>query len=339
MDDYWNLLNRYTLQLSGVLIIAAVLLFIFDLQILGVLTALGSIATISNWLWGGQDSSSVNEEAFEELVSENQRTLELRDEIENLTGDVEDYTRMIRALEEKNIDLDDLIEEYRTSERIILLTMINQKPKIGSKPVDGETAFIKLELQKELGLEKITNFTYAVPPDEVPQELAHADREELRNWLQEKVYDRHPDRSGDLPMFVVADLRQAVSVNDTKGEQMNVEFIDEIIAQSEIFSNNARLAEILASENISLSDIIKDSNIFFFLPTYLSQAEVDDLKATKTAFLREIGEPNLRELTTETTQKRLEESLEERGIGRPKQVSEDTVKEAEIWNEKTRDIW
>lgn len=321
MDNYRLLINKHAVKLTIILGIGAILLFIVDIPSLSALSALGAIATIFSWIQGEKNPDSLSEEAFEELVSENQRALELRDEIESLTGDIEDYTRMIRALDGKNIDLDSLIEEYRTSERIILLSMINQKPPVGSKPVDGETTFIKSELQKELGLEKITNYTYAVPPDEVPQELAHADREELRNWLQEKVYDRHPDRSGDLPMFVVADLRQAISVNGTKGEQMPVEFIDEIIAQSEIFSNNARLAEILASENISLSNIIKDGNIFFFLPTYLSQAEVDDLKATKTAFLKEIGEPNLRELTTETTQKRLEESLEERGIGRPKQVS------------------
>jgi len=241
---------------------------------------------------------------------------------------VSEYERIIHTLQEENISKETLVEDYWRSLPVVLLSFAQQRD-----PEGKERKFLREYLEENHSATHLTSFTWVIPPAEVPERLKKkSNRNEIRDWLSEEVYEEYPGHKAVIPFATVVDLKNIYSQSDYSEIEVEdfYETIDRELGVDKIFSDDD-FSRLLASENVDLAEIIQSGRITFFVSKSLSTSELETIFEHQDEIQNALNNPSLRELANDSMVEDLSDVLE-RYVEDSYDVARSAVEEAKIWN-------
>lgn len=241
---------------------------------------------------------------------------------------VSEYERIIRTLQEENISKEGLVEDYWRSLPVVLLSFAQQRDADGN-----ERKFLREYLEENHSATHLTSFTWVIPPAEVPKRLKKkSNRNEIRDWLSEEVYEEYPGHRAVIPFATVVDLKNIYSQSDYSEIEVEdfYETIDRELGVDKIFSDDD-FSRLLASENVDLAEIIQSGRITFFVSKSLSASELETIFRNQGEIQDSLDNPSLRELANDDMVDDLANVLS-RYLDNPYEVARSAVEEAKLWH-------
>lgn len=297
--------------------------------------------TITFWK-SNDDQAEVNEEILElnkELEQKSERLQKQRGIISEKEDRLDDYEEIIRTLQDENISVEGLVEEYWRRSTILLISFSSQKDS------DGETdKFMKQKLKEDYELINLTSKTWVIPPADFPERLESAsNRNEIQDWLEEDVFPDYPDYKVIVPFATAVDLKNVYSHSDFDPDESDdfASTLDEELGLSRLMSPEDFSQE-LASNNIDLADVIESGQITFFVSNYVSDEQLEDIsenrESIENALEEDLGDVSLQTLADERAIEPLESALSDY-VSYPKKVARGAVSVAEMWQKGLNDMW
>jgi hypothetical protein len=268
-------------------------------------------------------------------TKDNNRTLEQVKRIEKQEKAIEkygqrisEYERIVKTLQQDNISKEGLVEDYWKSLPVVLMSFAQQRDAEGR-----ERKFLREYLEENYSATHLTSFTWVIPPAEVPERLREkSNRNEIRDWLSEEVYEDYPGHKAVIPFVTVVDLKNIYSQSDYSEVEVEdfYETIDRELGVDKIFSDED-FSRLLASENIDLAEIIQSGRITFFVSKFLSSNELEPIFKHKDEIQNDLNNPSLRELADNRMVDDIANVLG-RYLDNPYEVAQNAVEEAKLWH-------
>lgn len=297
--------------------------------------------TISFWK-SEDEKAEKNEEIIElnkRLEEKNERIQTQRKIISQKEDRVDEYEEIIRTLQDENISVEGLVEEYWRDSTILLISFSSQKDS------KGETEkFMKRKLKEDYELINLTSKTWVIPPAEFPERLESAsNRNEIQDWLEEDVFPDYPGHRVIVPFATAVDLKNVYSHSGFDPGEVDdfASTLDEELGLSRLMSPEDFSQE-LASNNIDLADVIESGQITFFVSNYVSDEQLKEISSNRESIEEtleeDLGDVSLQTLADDRAIKPLEEALSDY-VTYPKKVARGAVGVAEMWQKGLNQMW
>jgi hypothetical protein len=297
--------------------------------------------TIIFWKSDGEKTEKNGEilELNEKLEEKNEEIQSQRRIISQKEERVDKYEKIIKTLQDQNISVEDLVEEYWRDSTILLISFSNQKDSRGITK-----KFVKEKLSKDYELINLTSKTWVIPPAQFPERLESAsNRNEIQEWLNEGVFSDYPDHKVIVPFATAVDLKNVHSHSDFDSGEVGgfASTLDEELGLSKLMSPEDFSQE-LASNNINLADVIESGHITFFVSNYVSDEQLEEISSNREsiekALEKDLGDVSLQTLADDRAIKPLERALSEY-VTYPKKVARGAVGVAEMWKKGLNQMW
>lgn len=268
------------------------------------------------------------EQKEEKIEGKEQKLSEIRNRKDELENRLSDFERITNSLKKDSLARQRLIERYWQPLHAVIICFTEQE----NSDADSQK-WLRDLLEERYSLHNLTGFTCIIPPADVPTRLKgkQNNREKLKNWVEDDLYDEFPDAKSTICFAGVVDLRNVYSRTDHENENRTHLFstIDEELNLEDIF-NEDDFSKLLASDGVNLSKIIEEGDIPFLASKAITSDELDRLHTNQETIESNLGNPNLREIASEVDVSTLSEVLEPY-VSSPNKVASSIKQEAEIW--------
>lgn len=251
--------------------------------IIGVVFSLltGSISLFDFYQTGKLEHDN---ERFGEALKSVEREREASDERDEAQADLLEYQRMVRILEDRNVDLAKLIDNQTEASQIALLVFRDQDAPENHDYYQAEekkhqNKFIRYRTKEEYDGETVSSFTWMLPPSVVAEEgLENATRDELKQWFRENVYDYYDDEEFQANVLLMGLMDVSSIFSITKEETKLGKFAENLIEYDDEFTE-ADFYEALAEERVNMLEEVKAGRLAFFLPDSLDKDTMDRIRS------------------------------------------------------------
>lgn len=297
--------------------------------------------TLTFWK-SNEEKAEKNEEILElneRIEEKNAKIQSQRKTISKKEDRVDEYEEIISTLQDENISVEGLVEQYWRDSTILLISFSSQKDS------EGETEkFMKQKLSDEYELINLTSKTWLIPPAQFPERLESAsNRKEIQDWLKEDVFPDYPSHKVIVPFATAVDLKNVYSHSDFEPDGVNrfASTLDEELRLSRLMSPEDFSQE-LASNNIDLADVIESGEITFLVSNYVSDEQLQEISANcqqiEEALQEDLGDISLQTLADDRAIEPLEEALSEH-VTYPSKVAKGAVDIAKMWQKGLNQMW
>lgn len=299
----------------------------------GILGLIGGVLTVLASVWEGT-SSRKRTQNNEQVLTEVEEDEELREE-------VLDYERLTHLLENRGLRFSEMMEKYVDNSEMLIVSVTDQKgPKKEDVGEDeDDTRFVKWVIEDELDGVPLTSKTWAIPPDRVPPEVRGGTREDIESWLENEIYQKYDgEYSALFPLIALVDLKRVYSKQDEESERHFGEtLVMEVIEASDTFTLND-YAEALADKKIDVLDSVKEGDLRFFIPSSLSEEEIDEIREQQSKILEDVEPPTLQGLADQSNISSLELGLSKADIEPSDEIAQSIHQIANIWKDKLDEV-
>jgi hypothetical protein len=243
---------------------------------------------------------------------------------EESTKQINTKKRIIDSLKRRGLSTEKLIEKYNKPLNAILISYASQKVKT-NKGYLKEDSFIREELKK-YGSKYLGGTDAIIPPTRIPKKIKN--NEDLRKWFEKKILK---ERYCKLKFLSLIDLKKKtfwktyLPYEQKKPKHFS---IGDVLKLEDLFNEED-------IKNISVSEIIKDGDILWLASSLLGEKELDKLVRNQKRIESQLGNPSLRELTSDLMIPRLNKILS-KILTKPNEISVAIVEEARFWNNKLK---
>ncbi|WP_135851824.1 hypothetical protein [Halorussus salinus] len=282
-------------------------------------------------------------EKFGEVAKAVEQEREARKEQDEVKDDLQKYQRILRILENRDVDLTDLIDNQTESSQIALLVFRDQDAPEGHdyfevEDEDDKNKFIRKRMMEEYGGETISSFTWMLPPSVVTEEgLENANRDELKQWFHQNVYNHYNDEEFQANVLLMGLMDVSSIFSITKEETKLGKFAENLIEYDDEFTEED-FYEALAEERVNMLEEVKSGRLVFFLPDSLNKDTVDKIRDRSEVVKSELTEGGLREIADEDSVEALSEGFNKLGIPRPEKLASEIVEDAQMWEAKINEV-
>lgn len=278
-------------------------------------------------------------ERFWELAKAVEKEREAYEEKDGIKDDLQEYQRMMRILEDRDLKLADLIENQIESNQIALLVFRDQDAPedhdyFQVEDENNKNKFIRYRTKEEYGGETISSFTWMLPPSVVTEEgLENANRDELKQWFREHVYDYYSDEEFQANVLLMGLMDVSSIFSITKEETKLGKFAENLIEYDDEFTEED-FYKALAEKRVNMLEEVKSGQLVFFLPESLDKETVDQIRDQSEVVKSELTDGGLREIADEDSVEPLSEGFEKLNIPRPEELARKIVEEAQMWEKR-----
>ncbi|AJF28077.1 hypothetical protein SG26_20265 (plasmid) [Haloarcula sp. CBA1115] len=298
-----------------------------------------STGSASTYLSYQTEQRERDNEEFGRAAKAVEEEREARDERDEAQADLREYQRMIRILEDRDVDLAKLIDNQTESSQIALLVFRDQEAPedhdyYQTENENNQNKFLRYRTMEEYGGDTISSFTWMLPPSVVAEEgLEDATRNELKQWFLENIYDYYGDEEfqANVLMMGLMDVSSIFSI--TKEATKLGKFAENLIEYDDGFTEED-FYEALAEERVNMLEEVKSGRLVFFLPDSLSKDTVDVIRNHSEVVKSDLTDGGLRELAAEESVKPLTEGFQKLDVPQPEELASEVVEEAQMWKKK-----
>jgi len=260
-----------------------------------------------------------------EIIEIYEKRIEDRDrEIEALKKDQrkreKEKHHIIQSLKRSGLSTDKLIERYDKPLYSILISYATQV-KPNSKGYYEPYKFIQKEL-RQYNVKMLGGADLLIPPTKVPRWIKN--KNDLQAWFEKEILK---GRYCKLKFLILFDLRKKAFWNNYVPYNQKKPF-------------NLTLGEVLGIEDlfteeqinvIALSDIIRDGDIVWLASRLLNGKELEIIHKNQSFIEHALGNPSLRQLSSESIVQRLNDVFVQCGIANADDVAKAIIDEAKFW--------
>jgi len=232
--------------------------------------------------------------------------------------------RIIDSLKRRAISIEKLIEKYNKPLNAVLISYASQKEK-SKKGYLKPSSFIREELKK-YGSKYLGGTDAIIPPTRIPKRIKN--NEDLRKWFEKKILK---ERYCKLKFLSLIDLKKKTfwkTYLPYEQKEPRHFSIGEVLKLEDLFNEED-------IKNISVSEIIKDGDILWLASSLLGEKELTRLIRNQKRIESQLGNPSLRELTSDLIIPKLNKILS-KTFSKPNEISKAIVEEARFWYKKLK---
>ena len=278
-------------------------------------------------------------ERFGEVAKAVERERSAREERDEIQADLREYQRMTRVLEDREVDLATLIDNQTNSSQIALLVFRDQAAPENhdyyqTENEEDQNKFIRYRTMEEYRGDTISSFTWMLPPSVVAEEgLENSNRDELKKWFRENVYDYYGDDEFQANVLLMGLMDVSSIFSITKEETKLGKFAENLIEYDNEFTEED-FYEALAEKRVNMLEEVKSGRLVFFLPDSLDKETMDLIQDQSEVVKSELSDGGLRELADDDSIELLSKGFKKLDLPRREELASEVVEEARVWEEK-----
>ncbi len=269
---------------------------------------------------------------------DNNQYNQIRRDLDEAEKEVMNYDRVTRILDKRGVDPYSMLDSQTDSSHFLLLNFTNQTgpplPPSEESERDEDERFIRRAIKQDFEAQTVSSFTWVIPPWVVEEQgLNDATKEDLEEWVQENIYDKHEGNyEAFMPLIALIDLRRATSRVDQEGEFGTA--ANKIMSGSDGFTEKDYLKAV-AAQDVNLLEVVKSGELVYFLPLEVDQDTLEtfsdgDVQDQIMEFVEGSG---LSALADEDNIRKLAAGIEDVGVERSEKLARKIHKEAENWRQ------
>lgn len=296
-----------------------------------------SVSRLLSYLGVKSDDDEIDEEIKEERIElihllarskqkQDEMKEELREEKESIEEKLEQQKRVLDLMDRNGYNRRMLIERYDNDAALSVLL-------IAAADKTEENSYLKDKLDNEYNAESVTGALKIIPPEKIPEEID--EDSDIKDWIED-LAEGQPNSTPPSGIFfaTMKDLHQIYSEVNTDEFDMSWTTVSDVVDN---VLNVDDMQGLINSAPISPTDLILDGDILFLAKGALPSSEAEKItQECQEKVMRELGDPNLRELAEDVSNDTLASTLENH-TKTPQKTASALLNEAEDIHRQLRD--